>query len=49
MAKSQKRSSREAKKPKKSTKTIAAPSSVFDAGRQAANKKPPTEPKPARP
>ena len=49
MAKGQKRSNREVKKPKKTTKTIAPPASVFDASRQAANKKPPTEPKPARP
>jgi len=40
MAKSQKRSGREAKKPKKKLVKTVAPSSVFDDSRQAATKKP---------
>jgi len=40
MAKSQKRSSREAKKPKMAVKKVAAAASVFDDSRQAPKKKP---------
>jgi hypothetical protein len=39
MAKSQKRNNREAKKPKKTVKTIVAPVSVFDTGQAAPKKK----------
>ena len=49
MAKGQKRSNREVKKPKKVMKTIVAPESVFDTSRPAPAKKPAVEHKPARP
>lgn len=39
MAKSQKRTNREAKKPKKAVKTIVAPTSPFSAGQPAPKKK----------
>jgi hypothetical protein len=47
MAKGQKRSGREVKKPKKKLVKTVAPSSVFDDGHQAAKKKPPTAAGPA--
>ncbi len=48
MAKSQKHSGREPKKPKATVKKVAAPASIFDDSRQPPKKKTPTEPRPAR-
>ncbi len=49
MAKSQKRSSREAKKPKKSgVKTVSPTASAFVDSRQAPKKKPAATPEPGR-
>lgn len=44
MAKGQKRSSREAKKPKQPIKKVAVPVSPFDARQQGQKKKPGAEP-----